>query len=54
MAFIRPIVNGEGYTFKEVQTSQEKRLDIVVTYHQYRYIIELKNWYGKVYHLKGD
>ncbi|MEM9889042.1 MAG: GxxExxY protein, partial [Bacteroidota bacterium] len=53
LAFIRPIVNGEGYTFKEVQVSQEKRLDIVVTFHQHRYIVELKNWYGQVYHEKG-
>ncbi len=53
MAFIRPIVNGEGYTFKEVETSQEKRLDIVVTYNTFRYIIELKKWYGNTYHQRG-
>jgi hypothetical protein len=53
LAFIRPIVNGEGYTFKEAQVSEEKRLDVVVTYQQYRYIIELKKWYGNKYHQKG-
>ncbi|MEN0045855.1 MAG: AAA-like domain-containing protein [Bacteroidota bacterium] len=53
LAFLRPIVNGEGYTFKEVQVSQEKRLDIVVTYKQHRYVIELKKWYGEQYHRKG-
>ena len=53
LAFIRPIVNGEGYTFKEVQISQEKRLDVIVTFNQYRYIVELKKWYGEVYHQKG-
>lgn len=53
LAFIRPIVNGEGYTFKEVQVSQERRLDVVVTYLQYRYIVELKRWYGGQYHDKG-
>ena len=53
LAFIRPIVNGEGYTFKEVQISQEKRLDVVVTYQKHRYIVELKRWYGGEYHQKG-
>lgn len=53
LAFIRPIVNGEGYTFKEVQISEEKRLDVVVTYNQHRYIVELKRWYSNVYHEKG-
>jgi hypothetical protein len=53
LAFIRPIVNGEGYTFKEVQVSEEKRLDVVVTYNQHRYIVELKRWYSNVYHEKG-
>jgi hypothetical protein len=42
LAFTRPIVNGEGYTFKEVQLSQEKRLDVIVTYQGHRYIAELK------------
>ena len=53
LAFLRPIVNGEGYTFKEVQVSHERRLDIVVTYLQFRYIIELKRWYGEQYHQFG-
>ena len=53
LAFLSPILNGQGYTFKEVQTSLEKRLDIIVTYFQHRYIIELKLWYGEEYHQKG-
>lgn len=53
LAFLQPILNGRGYTFKEVQISREKRLDVVVTYHQYRYIIELKKWYGEKYHQEG-
>ena len=28
-------------------------LDIVVTYFQHRYIIELKKWYGPIAHEKG-
>ncbi len=53
LAFLAPILNGQGYTFKEVQTSLEKRLDVVITYFQHRYIIELKRWYGEKAHQKG-
>lgn len=53
LAFLAPILNGKGYSFKEVQVSLEKRLDIIVTYFQHRYIIELKLWYGAAYHQKG-
>lgn len=28
LAFIKPIINGTGFDFKEVQISEEKRLDI--------------------------
>ncbi len=53
LAFLTPILNGQGHTFREVQASEEKRLDVVVTYFQHRYIIELKRWYGGTYHQKG-
>ena len=53
LAFLAPILNGQGYSFKEVQTSLEKRLDIIVTYYQHRYILELKQWYGPKAHEKG-
>jgi len=53
LAFLSPIINGGGYTFKEVQISLEKRLDVVVTYFQHRYIIELKRWYGEKAHTQG-
>jgi hypothetical protein len=53
LSFLAPILNGHGYSFKEVQTSLEKRLDIIITFFQHRYIIELKRWYGKKYHEQG-
>ena len=53
LSFLTPILNGKGYSFKEVQTSQEKRLDIIATYYQHKYIIELKRWYGEVAHEEG-
>ena len=53
LSFLAPILNGKGHSFKEVQTSEEKRLDIIATFNEHKYIIELKRWYGEVYHQKG-
>jgi hypothetical protein len=53
LAFIKPIINGRGFDFKEVQISEEKRLDIVVTYMNRKYIVELKKWYSEDYHKRG-
>lgn len=52
IAFIKPIINGVGFDFKEVQVSEEKRLDLVITYNNFRYIVELKIWRGEKYHEK--
>ena len=53
LAFIKPIINGVGFDFKEVQISEEKRLDIVVTYNSIKYVAELKIWRGQEYHNSG-
>ncbi|MEO0040908.1 MAG: hypothetical protein RL329_356 [Bacteroidota bacterium] len=53
LAFLKPIINGAGYDFKEPQVSEEKRLDLVVTYYNEKYIIELKIWRGEKAHQKG-
>lgn len=53
LAFIKPIINGVGFDFKEVQISEEKRLDIVITYLSNKYLVELKIWRGEEYHKKG-
>jgi hypothetical protein len=53
LSFLKPILNGKGHDFKEVETSEEKRLDVVVTYLQYKYILELKLWRGLKAHDKG-
>ncbi|MFK7979654.1 MAG: hypothetical protein AB8G86_06710 [Saprospiraceae bacterium] len=44
LAFLKPILNGNGFAFKEPQISEEKRLDIAITFYQYKYVIELKVW----------
>jgi len=53
LAFLKPILNGHGHAFKEPQTSEERRLDVVITYHQHQYVIELKLWRGPAAHQKG-
>lgn len=53
LAFIKPIINGTGFDFKEVQISEEKRLDLVITYNNFKYIIEMKIWRGPKYHEDG-
>lgn len=53
LVFLRPILNGNGFDFKEVQISDERRLDVVVTYYNRKYIIELKLWRGESYHERG-
>jgi AAA-like domain len=53
LAFMRPILNGHGYDFKEVQISEEKRLDVTITFYQHKYVAELKIWRGDVAHEKG-
>jgi len=53
LAFLKPILNGHGHAFKEPQISEEKRLDILITYYQYQYVIELKLWRGQQAHENG-
>ena len=53
LAFLKPIINGKGYTFKEPEISEERRMDIAVTFLQHKYVVELKIWRGKVAHAKG-
>lgn len=53
LAFMKPILNGHGYDFKEVQISEERRLDVTITYYQHKYVAELKIWRGQVAHEEG-
>lgn len=53
LAFLKPILNGHGHAFKEPQISEEKRLDILITYYQHQYVIELKLWRGQQAHEAG-
>jgi hypothetical protein len=53
LAFIKPIINGGGYDFKEPEISEERRIDVAITYHAEKYIVELKIWYGEAAHQQG-
>ena len=53
LSFIKPIINGVGFDYKEAQISEERRLDIVIQYNSYKYIIETKIWHGKIAHKRG-
>ncbi len=53
LAFLKPIINGKGYTFKEPEVSEERRLDIAITFYRHKYVAELKIWRGDIAHDKG-
>ena len=53
LSFLKPIINGHGFDFREVEISEERRLDITVTFYNQKYIIELKIWRGEESHDRG-
>ena len=53
LSYLQPIINGNGYVFKEPLVGNERRMDIVITHNEKRYVIELKIWRGNEYHNKG-
>lgn len=53
IAFIKPIINGYGFYYLESQHSYERRSDMIITFNQKEYILELKLWRGEEYHKTG-
>jgi len=53
LVFLKPIINGIGFSFKEVEISEEKCLDIVIIFRDEKFIVELKIWRGDEYHQQG-
>ncbi len=51
--FLKPVLNGIGFSYKEVQISEEKRLDVIVIFRDEKFIIELKLWKGQQLHEQG-
>jgi len=53
LAFLKPIINGKGFYFVEPETRKSGRMDIVVTFNQKKFVIELKVWHGEKYAQEG-
>ncbi|ETR68755.1 MAG: hypothetical protein OMM_04374 [Candidatus Magnetoglobus multicellularis str. Araruama] len=53
LAFLKPIINGEGFYFVEPETRKSSRMDIVVTFNKKKFIVELKIWRGEKYVQEG-
>ncbi len=53
LAFLKPIINGSGYDFKEPQVSDERRLDVAITYLNQKFVAEMKIWHGPKAHEQG-
>lgn len=53
LSFLKPIINGTGFYYVEPQTRDDKRMDIIVTYGQDEFVIELKLWHGEKYERTG-
>ncbi|MGL4944033.1 MAG: AAA family ATPase [Thermoguttaceae bacterium] len=47
LCFLKPIINGEGFYFVEPETRRDRRMDIVITFGNEKFVIELKIWYGE-------
>jgi len=53
LCFLKPIINGTGFYYVEPETRNSSRMDIVVTYLDEEFIIELKIWRGDQYRKDG-
>ena len=53
LTFLKPIINGTGFYYVEPQTRDNRRMDLVVTFGQQEFIIELKIWRGDKYEESG-
>lgn len=53
LTFLKPIINGTGFYYVEPETRDSRRMDLVVTYGQEEFIVELKIWHGNKYDQAG-
>ena len=54
LSFLKPILNGRGFAFKEPVCGDERRIDVALTYGQrQKEVVELKIWRGDSYHETG-
>jgi hypothetical protein len=53
LSFLKPLINGVGFYYIEVETRNSRRMDIVLDYNKEQFIIELKIWHGEEYKKKA-
>lgn len=53
LAYLKPILNGKGFSFVEAQTRGNRRMDVVITFGNEKFVVELKIWNGEKYEEKG-
>ncbi len=51
--YLKPVLNSVGFSCKEVQTSEERRMDVIIFFRDEKFIIELKIWRGEKLHKQG-
>jgi len=53
LIYLKPLLNGGGFSFIETASTDNRRMDLIVTYGKERFVLELKTWKGKAYNDKG-
>ena len=53
LTYLKPILNGSGFCFIESALTDDRRMDLVVTYGNECFILELKTWKGRLYNEEG-
>jgi len=53
LCFLKPIINGNGFYYVEPETRMDSRMDVVITYGNEEYIVELKIWHGDIHEKKS-
>ena len=53
LMYLKPLLNGVGFYYIETALSDDRRMDLVITYGTERFILELKIWKGTLYNEEG-
>jgi len=53
LMYLRPLLNGIGFYHIESALTDDRRMDVVVTYGKELFILELKTWKGQLYNRQG-
>ena len=47
LMYLKPLLNGDGFSFIETASTDDHRMDLIVTYGKERFVLELKTWKGE-------